>query len=232
VVPPYTSAMDAAQGAIATTADGHARIDVSRPERTGEPEMVYGEHKTPAQVAAIMGALLARGSGPVVATRCSPAHAAAVPAAEYDAVSRLLVGRRATDGPAGHVAVVCAGTSDLPVAAEALGTLGAFGVDAGLVADVGVAGIHRLLAESEAIAAADVCIVVAGMEGALPSVVAGLVRAPVIGVPTSVGYGTAFGGATALLAMMTSCAPGISVVNIDNGFGAAMVARRILATRA
>lgn len=206
-----------------------ARLDHGRARRTGEPEVVYGEHKTPAQVAALLRALRDRGAAPALATRCSPAHADAAPEAEYDPVARLLVASRAPEDPAlGHVVVACAGTSDLPVAAEAVGTLAAFGVSAELLADVGVAGIHRILGASDVLARADVCIVVAGMEGALPTVVGGLVTAPVVAVPTSVGYGAAFEGVAALLGMLTSCAPGVSVVNIDNGFGAALVARRIL----
>ena len=206
-----------------------ARLDHRRAERTSEPEVVFGEGKSPQVVAQLLHELLEHGSGPVLATRCSPAHAAAFPAGRYDEVSRLLVARPAKlDLSLGTTVVACAGTSDLPVAREALGTLGAFGVPSELIADVGVAGIHRVLEESDRLQSAAVCIVVAGMEGALPSVVAGLTSAPVIAVPTSVGYGAAFDGLAALLGMLTSCAPGISVVNIDNGFGAAVVARRIL----
>lgn len=206
-----------------------ARLDHQRARRTGEPEVVYGEHKTPADVATLLHELLAGGSEPVMATRCSPAHAAAFPTGDYDPESRLLVARRATAAPElGTVSVACAGTSDLPVAREAIATLRAFGIDCELLADLGVAGVHRVLAESGRLAAASVCIVVAGMEAALPTVIAGLVARPVVGVPTSVGYGASFEGLAALLGMLNSCAPGISVVNIDNGFGAAMVARRIL----
>jgi NCAIR mutase (PurE)-related protein len=209
-----------------------ARLDHARARRTDEPEVVFGEAKTPAQVATLLRELAAHGATPALATRCSPAHAAAVPEAAYDPDARLLVARAADLDPAlGAVVVACAGTSDLPVAAEAVGTLRAFGVTVELVADVGVAGIHRVLAESDRLARADVVIVVAGMEGALPSVVAGLVAAPVVAVPTSVGYGAAFEGLAALLGMLNACAPGISVVNIDNGFGAALVARRILCVR-
>ena len=208
-----------------------ARLDHARQPRTGEPEVVYGERKSPQQVALLLRALRDRGATPALATRCTDEHARAVPEAAYDPVSRLLVARSAPlDTTAGRVAVACAGTSDLPVAAEAVGTLTAFGVPAELIADVGVAGLHRILSASEQLAMADVCIVVAGMEGALPSVVGGLVSVPIIAVPTSVGYGAAFEGMAALLGMLTACAPGISVVNIDNGFGAAVVARRILAT--
>ena len=206
-----------------------ARLDHGRALRTSEPEVVYGQGKSPATVARLLRELAAVGSGPVLATRCTPEHAAAFPEGEYDATSRLLVARHAAaDERLGTTVVACAGTSDLPVAAEAVGTLAAFGAPVELLADVGVAGVHRVLAETERLRAASVCIVVAGMEGALPSVVAGLVSCPVVAVPTSVGYGAAFEGLAALLGMLNSCAPGVSVVNIDNGFGAALVARRIL----
>jgi hypothetical protein len=206
-----------------------ARLDHGRPGRTGEPEVVFGDGKTPEQVATLLDALCRSPTSPVLATRCSPEHAEAARFARYDPVSRLLVARSAPrQERTGTVVVACAGTSDLPVATEATGTLEAFGVPVELVADVGVSGIHRVLAESERLASAGAVIVVAGMEGALPAVVAGLVPAPVIAVPTSVGYGAAFEGLAALLGMLTACAPGIAVVNIDNGFGAAMVARRIL----
>lgn len=206
-----------------------ARLDHDRARRTGEPEVVYGEHKSPATVATLLDELVAGGSVPVLATRCSPDHAAAYPAGEYDPVARVLVARAADPDPGpGTVVVACAGTSDLPVAAEAVAVLRAFGVAVDLLADVGVAGVHRVLAETDRLAAASVCVVVAGMEAALPTVVAGLVACPVVGVPTSVGYGAAFDGLAALLGMLNSCAPGVSVVNIDSGFGAAMVARRIL----
>ena len=206
-----------------------ARLDHHRAERTSEPEVVFGEGKSPQTVAHLLRELLEHSSGPVLATRCSPDHAAAFPNGRYDEVSRLLFARSAKlDLGLGTTVVACAGTADLPVAREAMGTLSAFGVPGELIADVGVAGVHRVLAESERLQSAAVCIVVAGMEGALPSVVAGLTSAPVIAVPTSIGYGAAFDGLAALLGMLTSCAPGISVVNIDNGFGAAVVARRIL----
>lgn len=210
---------------------GYARTDHHRPLRTSEPEVVFAQGKTPAQVAGIVADLLAHGSAPVLATRASPEHAAAVSQATYDPTSGLLVARRHDPVPdAGTTVVVCAGTSDLPVAAEAVGTLEAFGLPTDLVVDVGVAGVHRVLSERQRLADADVCVVVAGMEGALPSLVAGLISAPVVAIPTSVGYGASFQGLAALLGMLTSCAPGISVVNIDNGFGAAVVARRILNT--
>jgi len=209
-----------------------ARLDHARPARTGEPEVVYAEPKTPEQVAALVAELLASGTAPVLATRCSPAHAAAVPDADYDPVARLLVARRRPpDRSLGTVAVASGGTGDLPVAAEAVGVLRAFGVACTPLADVGVADISRVLGVVDELAAADVVIVVAGMEATLPTVVAGLVPTPVVAVPTSVGYGAAFEGLAALLSTLTSCAPGVAVVNIDNGFGAAMLARRILRVR-
>lgn len=207
----------------------YARLDHHRPERTDEPEVVYAEPKTAQQVAALVAELRASGVCPVLATRCSPEQAAGVPDADYDPLSRLLVARGCAPDPGiGRVVVTCAGTGDLPVAQEAAGVLRAFGVACELIADVGVAGVQRVLDQAERLAAADVVVVVAGMEAALPTVVAGLVAAPVVAVPTSVGYGATFQGLAALLSTLTSCAPGVSVVNIDNGFGAAMVARRIL----
>jgi pyridinium-3,5-biscarboxylic acid mononucleotide synthase len=210
--------------------DEFARLDTGRPARTGQPEVVYAEPKTPAQVAAcVRGLLAAEGTAPVMATRCSPEQAAAVPEADYDPVDRLLVARsRPVDAGRGHIEVVCAGTGDLPVAAEAAGTLTAFGVSCATLVDVGVAGIDRVLSHRDRLAAADVVITVAGMEAALPSVVAGLIPAPVVAVPTSVGYGATFEGLSALLGALTSCAPGVAVVNIDSGFGAAMVALRVM----
>ena len=206
-----------------------ARLDHGRSARTGEPEVVYGEGKSPVSVARLLRELADHTDGPVLATRCTAEHAEAVPEATYDTTSRLLVLRSAPVAPGlGTTVVAAAGTSDLPVAAEAVDTLTAFGAPCELLADVGVAGIHRVMDERDRLSSAAVVIVVAGMEGALPSVVAGLVSAPVIAVPTSVGYGAAFEGLAALLGMLNACAPGISVVNIDNGFGAALVARRIL----
>ena len=204
--------------------------DTHRALRTGEGEAVYCAGKTPEQAAAAFAALAA-GGGPVLATRASEQHAraitAAVPAAVHRAAARMVVleGRARL---AGRVAVVCAGTSDLPVAEEAAVTADALGAEVVRVHDVGVAGLHRLLSRAEVLRAARVVIAVAGMEGALPSVVAGLVAAPVVAVPTSVGYGAAFGGLAPLLAMLNACAPGVAVVNIDNGFGAGVIAARIL----
>lgn len=222
----------AARGPRAAGASPGLRLDRERGERTGEPEVVFGEGKTPRQCADAVAGLLATDAAPVLVTRADDAVADAVravaPAAAHDADARLVVARAARRAP-GVVAVVTAGTSDLPVAAECAGVLDAFGLRAELTSDVGVAGVHRLLAVRERLEAADVVVVVAGMEGALPTAVAGLVSAPVVAVPTSVGYGAAFDGLAALLSMLSSCAPGVVVVNIDGGFNAALAARRILA---
>jgi NCAIR mutase (PurE)-related protein len=211
---------------------GMARVDIARAARTGVPEVVYAAGKTLAQTEAVMRELYAR-TGFALATRV-PNHADGaalaerLPDAVYDESARALhCGRLAASGRS--VGVVCAGTSDLPVADEARFTLEAFGHTVVARSDVGVAGIHRLLADFDDVAACEVVIVAAGMEGALPSVVAGLVTGPVIAVPTSVGYGVSAGGYAALLAMLASCAPGIAVVNIDNGFGAAALAHKMLA---
>ena len=208
-------------------------LDHSREVRTGQAEAVYGPGKTPEQVAVAAGSLAARSSGAVFVTRATPAQASAVaavaPGASYDELSRLVVVQRAEPDPSlGSVAVVSAGTSDLPVAEEAARTAEALGLRVSRHYDVGVAGIHRVMDHREEIEAAGCAVVVAGMEGALPSVVAGLVSRPVVAVPTSVGYGAAFDGIAALLGMLSSCAPGVTVVNIDNGFGAAFAAHRIL----
>ena len=212
--------------------EGHLGLmaDTHRAVRIGEAEAVYCAGKSPVQAAAAFAALT-RGGGPVLATRASDEHAvairAAVPAARHVAEARMVV-LDGTPPALGRVAVVCAGTSDLPVALEAATTAEAHGAGVDRIADIGVAGLHRLLAHVERLRAADVVVAVAGMEGALPSVLAGLVAAPVIAVPTSVGYGAAFGGLAALLAMLNACAPGVAVVNIDNGFGAGLLATRIL----
>lgn len=207
-----------------------ARLDYHRALRTGIPEVVFAQSKTPAQVAAILQRLA--GARPAFATRASPEHFAAVvgvaPNARYHEIARIieLPGTEAVrqQVKTGIILVVAAGTSDLPVAEEAAVTAGLLGSPVERLYDVGVAGLHRLLAASDQLTAASVRIVVAGMEGALPSVVAGLVGGPVIAVPTSVGYGASFGGIAALLGMLNSCAPGIATVNIDNGFGAAAFA--------
>jgi NCAIR mutase (PurE)-related protein len=213
------------------TADlGFARVDLDREDRQGLPEVVYGHGKTPAQIAAIAATLLAHNSGPVLVTRVSagPAQAvlAEVPDGRYSPGARLLVWRPAST-TAFTVAVAAAGTSDGPVAEEAAEVAAAIGLAVDAVTDVGVAGIHRLLAEADRLREADAVIVVAGMEGALASAVGGLVACPVIAVPTSTGYGAGLEGVTALLAMHASCAAGITVVNIDSGFGAAMAAFRL-----
>ncbi|WP_199038137.1 nickel pincer cofactor biosynthesis protein LarB [Glycomyces salinus] len=211
---------------------GWAKIDTDRPARTGAAETVYAAGKTPEQVAAALTELRRAHPGrAALATKCDAECVAAVREAFGDEVlceAGVAVVGAFPEPEAGPVAVVCAGTSDLPVAAEAHLVARANGLDAYLIADVGVAGLHRLLDRVPQLREAACVIVVAGMDGALPSVVAGLVASPVIAVPTSVGYGAAFGGLAPLLTMLNSCAPGVSVVNIDNGFGAAMAAARIL----
>lgn len=207
------------------------RVDHERLGRTSIPEVVYGETKSREQIERIARELYGA-SGFALATRVLPedgtALAALLPDARYEARSRVL--RCGSLPRTGHrIAVACAGTSDLPVAEEAAQTLDAFGHDVVERYDVGVAGLHRTLAARDDLDACRAVIVVAGMEGALPSVIAGLVRPPVIAVPTSVGYGASFNGLAALLAMLNCCAPGVSVVNIDNGFGAACVAHKIVA---
>lgn len=209
---------------------GHTTLDLHRALRNGFPEVVYGEGKTPGQVAEIFSRL--RDGGHVLATRVSPEMAGQVrtvcPEARYNALGRTLT-LAGDDTPrrAGEIAIVTAGTSDLPVAEEAKVTCEMLGSPAFVVSDVGVAGIHRLMERLADIRRARVIIVVAGMEGALASVVGGLVSQPIVAVPTSVGYGAAFSGLAALLGMLTSCASGVTVVNIDNGFGAACAACKI-----
>ena len=209
----------------------HSTLDPERLARQGFPEVVYCQSKTAGQVADNLRALAAA-NGRAFGTRLPADRAAevlsALPDAHYDAMSRTIsIGTLPSGGPR-SVAVVSAGTSDLPVSEEAAATLSFLGHPVLRFNDIGVAGIHRLLARIDEIRAADVVIVVAGMEGALPSVVGGLIAAPVIAVPTSVGYGAAFQGLAALLGMLNSCASGLTVVNIDNGFGAALAAHRIL----
>jgi NCAIR mutase (PurE)-related protein len=209
---------------------GWARPDTARESRLGLPEVVYGPGKTAAQIAGVVTALLAANEGPVLATRVEPATAAAVlavvPGGCYAEAARLLVWR-AAPALGFDLAVVSAGTSDGPVAAEAAAVAAAIGLTVTRITDVGVAGLHRLLAERDRLAAADAVVCVAGMEGALPSVVGGLVGCPVVAVPTSVGYGATLDGITPLLAMLSSCAAGVVVVNIDSGFAAAMAAFRM-----
>lgn len=203
----------------------HSLVDTHRALRTGDPEVVYAAGKTTAQVLDVVTALRA-GSSRVLVTRCPPGTVAALVGTDVEVEgSTVLVGT--APAPRGLVAVLSAGTSDGPVAAEAALTARAFGAAVERVDDVGVAGLHRLLAARSALDRADCLIVVAGMEGALPSVVGGLVGTPLVAVPTSVGYGAAFGGLAALLGMLTSCAPGVAVVNIDNGFGAGVFAARV-----
>jgi len=213
---------------------GFARIDHHRALRLGLPEVIYAAGKSPEQVAEIFARMAAE-SGSVLATRAAPdAYAAVherVPEAVYHETARMIGLRRPEPGTAGPVAVVCAGTSDLPVAEEAAVTAEYLGCDVARIWDVGVAGLHRILAARESLNTARAVIVCAGMEGALPSVVGGLVAAPVIAVPTSVGYGAAFGGVAALLGMLNSCSPNVCVVNIDNGFGAAYVAAMMVKKR-
>ena len=212
---------------------GFATIDHHRALRQGFPEVIYGAGKTPEQIVAIAERIAAQGDG-VLATRLSDEAADAVmqalPGAEYNATARTVLFGSPVPAATTRDAllIVTAGTSDLPVAEEAAVTAAALGCRLDRLTDVGVAGIHRLLARREALDAAGVIVVVAGMDGALASVVGGLARVPVIAVPTSVGYGAAFGGIAPLLTMLNSCAAGVTVVNIDNGFGAAVAAARIL----
>jgi len=210
---------------------GFAKLDHHRLLRHGMPEVIYAAGKSPEETADIFARMAAQGEN-VLATRASTEHAnavlATIPTAEYNPRARTIaLVRDTTERGKGVIAIMCAGTSDLPVAEEAAVTARAMGNRIELAADVGVAGLHRLLAHHELLSTARVFIVCAGMEGALPSVVAGMVGAPVIAVPTSVGYGASFQGITALLAMMNSCAPNVTVVNIDNGFGAAYFATMI-----
>lgn len=210
---------------------GFAKVDHHRALRAGMPEVIFGEGKTPAQITQIFARLAARG-GNVLATRASEKQFAAVKKkvrkAEYRELARAIVLQRDEKKYGkGIIAVVSAGTSDIPVAEEAVVTAELMGNEVQHFYDVGVAGIHRLLANREALTKARVVVVCAGMEGALPSVVGGLVGVPVIAVPTSIGYGASFKGLTALLGMLNSCASNVSVVNIDNGFGAGYVASLI-----
>jgi pyridinium-3,5-biscarboxylic acid mononucleotide synthase len=206
-------------------------LDVDRLARTGDPEVVFGSGKTPDQVVRALDALHEAHPGrAVLATRLSPqafeACRARLPGVDLDEVGRLAV-LGPLPPPRGTVAVVAAGTADLPVVHECAATLRVFGARPDLVVDVGVAGLHRLLAQRGRIEAADVVVAVAGMEAALASVLGGLVGTPLIAVPTSVGYGWHLDGLTAFLAMLNSCAPGVLAVNVDNGFGAGVAAARI-----
>ena len=209
---------------------GFAKVDLHRAVRAGGPEAVFCPGKTPEQVVAILSVLAAEHAN-VLATRADERVAAAVAGAGlrhvYHALARLLIVRPEPQEGVGLVVVAAAGTADLPVAEEAALVADALGNRVERVTDCGVAGLHRLLAHRELLGEANVIVAVAGMEGALPSVVAGLVDRPVIAVPTSVGYGTSLNGLAALLAMLNSCAPGVSVVNVDNGYGAAHQASQI-----
>ena len=210
-----------------------ACIDHQRQWRTGVPEVIYGASKSGEQIITIARAMLLR-KGPVLATRVSEEKAQLIiqelPELQYHNKSQILIGNAVKPNPEnyrGKTVVVSAGTSDIPVADEARLTLNALGHPVEKLYDVGVAGLHRILGQKQMLVEASAVIVVAGMEGALPTVVAGLISAPVIAVPTSVGYGASFGGIAALLGMLNSCAPGVAVVNIDNGFGAACMADAI-----
>lgn len=201
---------------------GVGRLDVGRISRRGLPEVIYSEHKTPSEVAALFLELM-KHSPTVLATRASKEHfqlLQAIPNIEYHERARIVRWRATSSEPVGLVKVLCAGTSDIPVAQEAAITAESFGSRVEVIVDVGVAGIDRILSMREELNNASVLVVVAGMDGALPSVVGGLAKVPVIAVPTSTGYGASFGGISALLSMINSCSPGVSVVNIDNGFGA------------
>jgi NCAIR mutase (PurE)-related protein len=213
-----------------------ACLDHHRCLRTGIPEVIYGASKSPEQIIAIASSFLKR-STLLMATRVDPDKAAvirqALPAIHYHPQARMLTAHEIPADPRksrGTILIICAGTSDIPVAEEARVTAETLGHRVQTLYDVGIAGLHRLLKHQHLLHAATVIIVVAGMEGALPSVVGGLTASPVIAVPTSVGYGTCFGGVTALLGMLNSCVPGLGVVNIDNGFGAACLAARINGT--
>jgi hypothetical protein len=210
---------------------GFARVDTDRHRRRGLPEVIFCPGKTPAQVAEIVGSLKAAGQN-ALATRATREQfdrvKAAHPEAEFHETARMIAVRVAPPAPPiGHVAVVSAGTADLPVADEAALTAEWMGARVDRVYDVGVAGIHRLMNQLDRLRAARAVVVVAGMEGALPSVVGGLVDKPIVAVPTSIGYGMHFQGLAALLAMLNSCAPGVSVMNVDNGFGAGVAAALI-----
>jgi NCAIR mutase (PurE)-related protein len=210
---------------------GFAKVDHHRSLRTGFPEAVYGEGKTTEQILGIARSIVGRKTNFLV-TRCAPESAEALraeyPDGEWNEAGAVFFYETHPRPRHGYVLVVTAGTTDIPVAEEAAVTSSLFGCNVDRVYDVGVAGVHRLMAYQSMIEAADVIVVVAGMEGALASVVAGMARVPVVAVPTSVGYGASFGGLAALLGMMTSCAAGVTVVNIDNGFGAGCAAALIV----
>lgn len=217
---------------------GFARVDTDRRNRRGFPEVIFCAGKLPEQVLSIAQTLL-ESDGIVLGTRATREHfeavSEAIPEAQFHAAARCItIIRQPMPALVGHVAVVCAGTSDIPVAEEAAVTLETFGSKVDRISDVGVAGIHRLIAVQDRLESSNAVIVAAGMEGALPSAVAGLISKPIIAVPTSIGYGASFGGIAALLGMLNSCGSGVTVVNIDNGFGAGYAAAnisRLLTTR-
>jgi NCAIR mutase (PurE)-related protein len=210
---------------------GFAQVDTHRALRKNFPEVIFGAGKTPEQVAKIAAKLFELGQ-PVLVTRITPDHARALRkkfklAVHHELARCVTIEKKTLPKRAGFIAVVCAGTSDLPVAEEAAVTAEIMGNRVERIHDIGVAGLHRMLAQMDRLQSANVIVAVAGMEGALPSVLAGLVSKPVIAVPTSIGYGASFGGIAALLAMLNSCASGVTVVNIDNGFGAGYAASQI-----
>lgn len=210
---------------------GFAQVDTHRALRKGFPEVIFGAGKTPAQVVGIAGKLVASNQN-VLVTRITPEHAKALKkkfkSAKHHELARCVtIEKRPLPKRPGTIAVICAGTSDLPIAEEAAVTAEVMGNSVVRIHDAGVAGLHRILSRLETIQRANVLVVVAGMEGALPSVVAGLVSKPVIAVPTSIGYGASFGGVAALLGMLNSCGSGVTVVNIDNGFGGGYAASQI-----
>ena len=227
-----TLSQDAGREARAGVADlGFAQLDIDRAARTGDPEVVFGGGKQPGQIVAALRALReAHPERAILATRLSDEAMAAcraeLPEAEVDDVGRLAIAGPLPP-PRGQVAVVAAGTADLPVVRECAATVSVFGAGPDVITDVGVAGLHRLLAQTDRITAADVIVAVAGMEAALVSVLGGLTGLPLIAVPTSVGYGWHLDGLTAWLATLNSCAPGVVTVNVDNGFGAGVAAARI-----
>jgi len=213
-----------------------AKIDHHRNTRTGVPEVIFAPGKTEKQIIEIFKRMHAAGSDVLISKVEKSVYnklKRSYKGLKYNEAARMITktGRKKSKAATGRIAVVTGGTSDMNVAEEAAATIEAFGYDANRIYDVGVAGIHRLLAFNDKLKKADVIIVVAGMEGALASVVGGLVSSPVIAVPTSVGYGASFGGIAALLSMLNSCAPGVTVVNIDNGFGAAMAAIKMLGVK-
>jgi pyridinium-3,5-biscarboxylic acid mononucleotide synthase len=223
-----------AEAADVPNLSSFATLDLERSARRGYPEAIYCEGKTPEQVAAIAAAVRHRDDIVTLFTRAGPEHVKAIlhelPTAHHDVDARILAWPPTPPEPSGGlVVVVAAGTSDIPVAREAMATARHLGRPTELIVDVGVAGLHRVLSRLDLLRRARVVVVAAGMDGALPSVVAGLVAAPVVAVPTSVGYGAAFQGLAALLAMLNACAPGVAVVNIDNGYGAGHLAAQIAA---